>query len=667
LRFDYARKITAIGQQNELKEQEMIRQKILIVDDKEENLFSLEQILKELDADIIRAQNGNEALAASLNHEFSLALLDVQMPGMDGYELAEWLRSETKTKELPIIFVSAVYSSDYHVFKGYDAGAVDFMVKPFNPKILLSKVTVFLQLDRQKTLLKQSSEARFRKLVETVTDAIIILDSNGIVRFINPAGESLFRTTSEDFLGQPFGFPIEGEEATEIELFFSDDNPVIAEMRIKEIDWEEMPSWLASIRDITGRKKIEEELVQTVSGLKKANKKILEQQESVIEEERLKVLLQLSGATAHELNQPLTVLLGNIEILETFGELKEKEEKVVLDINTSAKRISEIVKKIQNIRYDQIQPNAFDSHIIDFDQKICVLSIEDVENEYLLLKEILSSNPLIEVSHAKDIETAFLKLKAKSFDIILLDYILPDGTGFDFISKFKAAGYDTPIAVVTGQGDDIIASEIIQAGAFDYLPKSLLNSSSALRLIESVLKKSGLKAELKIANTKLIEMATIDGLTQLYNRRYFNDVIEAEFERSRRYNQEMILMLCDLDRFNQINDVHGHIAGDNVLKTLAGFFREYKRTNDIACRFGGEKFTLLLPHITRQNGFEVAEKYRKKLENHIFLHNEVHFSLTMSIGLASTRDASSSAELVENADQALYRAKQEGRNKTILF
>ncbi|MBT7260060.1 MAG: response regulator, partial [Desulfobacula sp.] len=87
----------------------MIRQKILIVDDKEDNLFSLEQILKEADADIIRAQNGNEALAASLNHEFALALLDVQMPAMDGYELAEWLRSETKTKELPIIFVSAVY------------------------------------------------------------------------------------------------------------------------------------------------------------------------------------------------------------------------------------------------------------------------------------------------------------------------------------------------------------------------------------------------------------------------------------------------------------------------------------------------------------------------------------------------------------------------------
>ncbi len=133
-------------------------QKILIVDDKEANLFSLEQILKETDAQIIRAQNGNDALAASLNHDFALALLDVQMPGMDGYELAEWLRSEKKNKDLPIIFVSAVYSSDYHVFKGYDAGAVDFMVKPYKPELLLGKVRVFLELDRQKVLLQQSRE-----------------------------------------------------------------------------------------------------------------------------------------------------------------------------------------------------------------------------------------------------------------------------------------------------------------------------------------------------------------------------------------------------------------------------------------------------------------------------------------------------------------------------
>ena len=133
-------------------------QKILIVDDKPANLFSLEQILKETNAQIIMADNGNDALIASLNHSFAIALLDVQMPGMDGYELAEFLRSEEKTKEMPIIFVSAVYSSEHHVFKGYDAGAVDFLVKPYNPKVLLSKVNVFLTLDRQKKMLQLSQD-----------------------------------------------------------------------------------------------------------------------------------------------------------------------------------------------------------------------------------------------------------------------------------------------------------------------------------------------------------------------------------------------------------------------------------------------------------------------------------------------------------------------------
>ncbi|MBU1564730.1 MAG: response regulator [Proteobacteria bacterium] len=133
------------------------KQKILIVDDKPANLFSLEMILKETGAEIIKATNGNEALVASLNHDFAIALLDVEMPNMDGYELAELLRSEEKTKELPILFVSAVYSSDYHVFKGYEAGAVDFMVKPYNAEVLLSKVRVFLKLDLQKNLLNEAN------------------------------------------------------------------------------------------------------------------------------------------------------------------------------------------------------------------------------------------------------------------------------------------------------------------------------------------------------------------------------------------------------------------------------------------------------------------------------------------------------------------------------
>lgn len=131
-------------------------QKILIVDDKEQNLFTLRKVLDDLDVEFVEAMYGNDALKATLHNDFALAILDVQMPDMDGYELAELLRCDPKTENLPIIFLSAVFHDDYHVFKGYDSGAVDFIIKPYEPKILLSKVNFFLQLHQQKLALEKS-------------------------------------------------------------------------------------------------------------------------------------------------------------------------------------------------------------------------------------------------------------------------------------------------------------------------------------------------------------------------------------------------------------------------------------------------------------------------------------------------------------------------------
>ncbi|TSA40853.1 MAG: hybrid sensor histidine kinase/response regulator [Betaproteobacteria bacterium] len=125
------------------------KQKILIVDDRKENLVALRQVLSGLDAEIVEATTGNQALAATLDHEFAVAILDVQMPEMDGYELAELLRSDPKSKRIPIVFLTAEMREEHDVFKGYETGAVDYIVKPFNPLILLSKVNVFLELDRQ--------------------------------------------------------------------------------------------------------------------------------------------------------------------------------------------------------------------------------------------------------------------------------------------------------------------------------------------------------------------------------------------------------------------------------------------------------------------------------------------------------------------------------------
>jgi DNA-binding response OmpR family regulator len=133
-----------------------MRPKILIVDDRIENLYALEKTLGALNVQVLKAISGNDALALTLEHDFCAAILDVQMPEMDGYELAELLRGNEVTTALPIIFVSAIFSDEYHHRKGYSAGAVDFMAKPFIPEIMLSKVKVFIDLYEQRRKLQET-------------------------------------------------------------------------------------------------------------------------------------------------------------------------------------------------------------------------------------------------------------------------------------------------------------------------------------------------------------------------------------------------------------------------------------------------------------------------------------------------------------------------------
>ena len=129
--------------------------KILIVDDRLENLISLEKVLQDFDVEFVRALSGNEALKQTLHHDFALAIIDVQMPDMDGYETVELLRMYDKTKYLPVIFVSAIYSDEFYVVKGIESGAVDFISKPIKPEILQGKVKVFLDLYNQSEQLRQ--------------------------------------------------------------------------------------------------------------------------------------------------------------------------------------------------------------------------------------------------------------------------------------------------------------------------------------------------------------------------------------------------------------------------------------------------------------------------------------------------------------------------------
>lgn len=142
----------------------MERAKILLVDDREENLLALEAVLGSLDHPLVRASSGEEALKALLTDQFAVILLDVQMPGMDGFETAAHIKRRERTKDIPIIFLTAVAQHPHQTFRGYSAGAIDYVEKPFDPWLLRAKVSVFVDLHRRGVLLREQAELLRRGL-----------------------------------------------------------------------------------------------------------------------------------------------------------------------------------------------------------------------------------------------------------------------------------------------------------------------------------------------------------------------------------------------------------------------------------------------------------------------------------------------------------------------
>jgi response regulator RpfG family c-di-GMP phosphodiesterase len=156
------------GQQAALAEPEAIRAKILIVDDDQRNLLAASEVLADPAVDLVLANSPEEALRRALREDFALILLDVQMPRMDGYEVAALIRSRSRTSRVPILFLTAHNKEDMHIFRGYSAGAVDYVFKPIQPLVLKSKVDVFVDLYRKAEEIKRKAAAEKQLLLENL-------------------------------------------------------------------------------------------------------------------------------------------------------------------------------------------------------------------------------------------------------------------------------------------------------------------------------------------------------------------------------------------------------------------------------------------------------------------------------------------------------------------
>ena len=161
-------------------------------------------------------------------------------------------------------------------------------------------------------------------------------------------------------------------------------------------------------------------------------------------------------------------------------------------------------------------------------------------------------------------------------------------------------------------------------------------------------------------------LSLTDALTGLYNRRHFNAELEREFMRSKRYGGDLCIAIIDIDFFKKINDTYGHLCGDYVLKEVAYLILENFRKTDMVFRYGGEEFVVLMTETSLENSLIPLERLRKTIENNNFIFKGEKIKVTISIG-AETNHTESTEEFLNNADKALYQAKQSGRNQTVLF
>jgi len=284
-----------------------------------------------------------------------------------------------------------------------------------------------------------------------------------------------------------------------------------------------------------------------------------------------------------------------------------------------------------------------------------------------------------DVTEAPCAEQALKLFRDNPFPVVVTDIIMGKMNGLELLQEIKLIEPDTQVVVMTSNASLETATTALRNGAYDYLIKPF----EEIDLITAVTNRAAEKVELirqnrvmvdrlkrnaeelERLNHELQDLAIRDGLTGLFNHRYFRESLGTELSRSSRHGRAFSVIFMDVDHFKHYNDANGHLAGDEVLRTLSTLISERARDTTVSARYGGEEFVLLLPETDKEGAKTYAEELRGRIETYAFPDEKSQplGRITLSLGVSTyPEDGCDADTLISHADQALYHAKDAGRN-----
>lgn len=347
------------------------RVNVLLVDDRPENLVALQAILNSPSYNLVQANSGAEALRCLLNQDFAVILLDVQMPGMDGFETATLIRSRDRSRSTPIIFITAFSSNDTHVFKGYSLGAVDYLFKPLKPEILTSKVQVFVELFQKTVEVKQQatllaavnselskSEERFRTLCACSPLGIYLADVEGRCTYMNPRCQAISGLILEESLAEVWQRSVHPEDRDRVVADwlawikegheYSNEFRLASNESVRWINVQSSPMFsdfgklighVGTVRDVTDRKQADEE-----------RGRLIREQVARQEAERANQMKdEFLAILSHELRTPLNAILGWSRLLRARKFDEQTMDKALETIERNAKSQAQLIEDILDV------------------------------------------------------------------------------------------------------------------------------------------------------------------------------------------------------------------------------------------------------------------------------------------------------------------------------